>query len=118
MTLIPNESAVRLALLESGTHTIEDVHRRIDEGRAQVWVHQYGTIITEIIDHPRLSELNYWIVAGDIGDCMKLIPHIEAYGRSMNVARSIGTGRRGFQKVLEKHGWKLHAVTMVKEMTE
>ncbi|HEV8502936.1 MAG TPA: hypothetical protein VGR63_15280 [Casimicrobiaceae bacterium] len=92
---------LRQALAHAGgTHElIADVVPMLEDGRAQWWQRGRGVAITEIRDHPQLREVNVWLTAGHLPDCLALQPEIEAWARKHGVARIVGTGRDGWGRV-------------------
>lgn len=82
------------------THRLfPDVMELLELGAAQMFQNSAGVVITEIMQHPRLRELNVWLAAGQLEDCVRLQPRIEAWARENDCDRIIGRGRRGWERV-------------------
>lgn len=108
---------IRKALRHGGeTHTWEDLQEGIITGRYQIFWNDDGACITEIIDNPQLRYLNVFIVAGRFPGVMKLDDEMENFGRIHNCKFMTGSGRQGWQKVLEKSRWKKKRIVFVKEI--
>lgn len=93
----------RALLHAGGTHTIPDVLDQLRAGQAQCWQHGEGIAITELRQHPRLREVNVWLVAGDLADCRALEPRIVEFARQMGARRIVGQGRDGWERVACRH---------------
>jgi hypothetical protein len=91
------EDALRRA---GGTHRLfPDVMKLLETGAAQMFQEEHGVVITEVMQHPRLRELNVWLAAGQLEDCVRLQPQIEAFARMNDCDRIIGRGRRGWERI-------------------
>jgi len=91
------ESGLRRA---GGTHRLfPDIMELLETGAAQMFQGDAGVVVTEVIQHPRLRELNVWLAAGQLEDCVRLQPQIEAFARMNDCDRIIGRGRRGWERV-------------------
>jgi len=89
----------RALLHAGGTHRLADVIRLLQEGRSQWWELGDGCCVTELRAHPQLRELNVWLVAGDLDDCMALQGAIEQWARQHGVRRIVGIGRDGWERI-------------------
>lgn len=84
---------------------VADVLPLLLDGRAQYWQHGDGAVVTEINRYPRLTECNWWLVAGNLPDCMQLVPEIEDWARRQGAQRMVGFGRPGWKPVVERLGF-------------
>jgi hypothetical protein len=83
------------------------------DGRAQFWQHDSGCAVTEINDHPRLREVNVWLTAGNLDDCLALQPAIQNWARAQGAQRIVGAGRMGWARVcVARMGARLSGVTV------
>jgi hypothetical protein len=96
------------ALAHNGpTHDFVDhIVPLLMEGRAQYWQRANGAVVTEIHTYPLLTECNWWLVAGQLDDCMALFPEIEDWARRQGCTRMVGVGRAGWKPVVEKLGFR------------
>ena len=116
-----NEMRRRLqdALDRAGnTHTIEDVVAGIREGQMQVFFSEQAFVVTEIACGPRKKWLNVFLAAGELHDVMALQPQLDAFGKEHGCAFMAMTGRRGWAKVLPKHGWFETGVSYARPLQE
>jgi hypothetical protein len=98
---------ISTALDQGGsTHSWEDVLQAVSEERAQWWAHRNSVVVTQVKQHPRLRELNVWVVAGDIADCIALRPSIEAWALDQGCVRAVGTGRHGWMRPAAAMGFQ------------
>ena len=107
MSLSSEEKRARFerALAYGGnTHTVEDVAALVKAGKAQFWDNGGGFIVTEINEYPRLKAVNYWIVSGEMKDCLALQRDIDAWAIEQGCGVAMGCGRRGWARAA---GWKM-----------
>ena len=100
-----------------GTHDlVRDVFPLLRSGHAQWWCNGNGAVITEIRRYPNLAAVNYWLVAGDMGDVLAMQPEIETWARGEGCAISTATGRRGWERILPEHGWRPRGTIFAKPL--
>lgn len=99
-----------------GTHTFEDVQEMVATGRAQLWPAPRGVAITEIVEYPRKRVLHIFLAAGEMDQLLDMIESAERWGRTQGCTSLTMSGRMGWQRVLDKHGFKPLLVTMEREM--
>lgn len=95
-----------------GTHTIEDVERGLAEGKYQFWPGARSAAITAIHEYPRAKWLSVFLAGGDLYELVDMVPvwrHFAAFNGCSNLSI---TGRRGWERVLSKHGWAARAVCL------
>ncbi len=97
-----------------GTHTFDDVVQMVVEAKAQLWPAPRGVAITEIIEYPQKRVLHVFLYAGDLDQALEMVDSAEAWGRTQGCTSMTMSGRFGWQRVLDKHGWKPVLVTMEK----
>jgi hypothetical protein len=107
------------ALLHAGgTHQLCDVVAMLNQKQAQWWERGQGVAVTEVTDHPRLRELNVWLTAGKLDDCLALQPEIEEWARENRVQRIVGRGREGWGRVcVQKMGFRVAGVVVERWLT-
>lgn len=88
------------------THTWDDIVQGIREFRFQLWTGERAAAITEIIDYPRKRVLNVFLAGGDKDELLEMLESARAFGRANGCASLTMAGRQGWQRVLNKHGWK------------
>jgi hypothetical protein len=112
---------LQIALARAGnTHNWADVLTRIGDGRAQFWQSQdgRGALVTELLNFPNLTAINYWLGAGELHACHALVPGIEAWAKAQGVTRAIGMGRPGFARILGSDGVVVAGVAYRKELAK
>jgi hypothetical protein len=109
MSLSPEEKRARFQkalFLAGNTHAVEDVAALVKSGLAQFWEYGDGFVVTEIHDAPRLKAIHYWLVSGDLRDCLALQREIDPWAIEEGCTRATAAGRRGWLRALEPDGWK------------
>lgn len=89
-----------------GTHVHEDVAQMVAEGRAQMWVNGDSIAITEIITFPRKRVLHCFLAGGKSSEIVEMMDSAAAWGRRHGCSGFTIAGRKGWQRVLGKHGWR------------
>lgn len=95
-----------------GTHTIEDIEKRLAEGTAQFWPGQRSAAVTQICEYPQAKWLSIWLAGGDLGELVGMVPTWRNFAAFHGCENISITGRRGWERVLGKHGWKARAVCL------
>jgi hypothetical protein len=89
-----------------GTHTFEDVVQGVTEGRMQAWINKDSIAITEIIVFPRKKTLHGFLAAGNMRRILEMVPSAAEWGRQMGCTAFTLAGRKGWQRVFGRRGWK------------
>lgn len=97
-----------------GTYELDDVIEGLHDGRFQIFWNDYGVCITEIVNGPRRSYLNCFVVAGELPGVMELQSKIDEFAREMGCAYLMTTARLGWQKVLPQFGWDKTSVVFTR----
>lgn len=90
----------------NGTHLFADVVQMVTEGRAQMWVNGGSIAITEIIRYPRKRVLHCFLAGGKSAEIIEMMDSAAAWGKAYGCEAFTIAGRKGWQRVLKKHGWK------------
>lgn len=88
-----------------GTHTIEDVLRQIEAGKAKLWVRRDALIVTEIHQTPRAKVLHFWLATGSLDEVVALSREVLEWGKQEGCEQATLAGRRGWERVLASEGW-------------
>ncbi len=111
-----NRHHIEAALAHGGqTHTFEDVARMILEGKLQLWPGERGCAVTEIIDYPRKRVLHCFLAGGEMDQILDMIYSAIAWGKTQGCVSLTLSGRLGWGRVLDKHGFKPVLLTMERE---
>lgn len=108
----PLRDLARRALAASGQGDVEkkliDLEAEIAAGRSVVWAFGRSLIVTNSTeDELGRVGLFFHVVAGDLGECLRAAEIIERYARDSEAAFLRAHGRRGWERVLPKHGWEI-----------
>jgi hypothetical protein len=109
MSLSGGEKARRLqrALEYAGsTHRMDNVVEMIKAGEATLFENEGGVIVAEVNQFPLLKTVNYWLIAGELRDCLALEHEINPWAIERGCTMATGVGRPGWGRVAAKTGWK------------
>ncbi len=102
-----------------GFETIEDVERLIADGRYQFWPGENCAAVTEIAEFARAKML---VVMHGGGDLIELLEEMEpalcAFARVAGCDGIMGFGRKGWQRVCERRGYRFGWLAMVKDLKQ
>lgn len=99
------------------THSLQDVANMITRGAAQLFGDERGACITEFVSYPRRKVLNIWLAIGELDACLALQPEMEKFALANGATALSATGRKGWERTLEKHGWHTIGLVLAKELT-
>lgn len=104
---------IEAALRHSGgTHTFDDVVQMLVEARAQAWVNGSSIAITEVVVFPRKRMLHCFLAGGKASEIIEMMPSAMQWGADNGCSEFTIAGRRGWQRVLSKYGWKPKMLVM------
>lgn len=89
-----------------GTHIFEDVVQGVIDGRMQAWVNDDTIAITEVIAYPRKRTLHCFLAGGKASRIIEMMPSAMQWGRAQGCTSFTIAGRKGWMRVLAKHGWR------------
>jgi hypothetical protein len=108
---------IKPALEYQNTHLIEDVERMIENGEAMLWLGENSAAVTEIIRYPRAKSLHLWLCGGDMNEITEqMLPQAEAFARAEGCTKMTTGGRKGWDRVMSKHGFTPVASICAKEL--
>jgi hypothetical protein len=89
-----------------GSHDFQDVADGILSGRMQLWPAEKGCAVTEIVLYPKKSVLHVFLAGGEMETIVNMIDSAVAWGKTQGCTSMTIAGRRGWERVLAKHGYK------------
>lgn len=98
-----------------GTHTFEDVYDRILDGKLQLWPAERGCAVTEIVVYPKKKVLHVFLAGGEMDQIIDMIDSAVAWSKTQGCTSMTISGRHGWKRVLEKHGYKTVMTVLEKE---
>lgn len=102
-----------------GFETIEDVERLIEEGKYSFWPGANCAAICEVVQFAQKKALIVVHGGGDLGELIgEMEPALGDYGRSLACDVIMGTGREGWKRVCENHGYRFGWLVMVKDLKQ
>ena len=119
MSLSGGEKAHRLQkALEYGgpTHRLDDVVRMLRAGEAHLFENEGGVIVAEIERYPLLRAVRYWLIAGELRDCLALEAEINEWAIGEGCSVALAMGRKGWGRVAAPTGWRPYLPTFYKPL--
>lgn len=100
---------LRPALVDaSEAELLED----LESGRAQLWPGETAAVVTQCLIDEAGRTLHVWLAGGDMDGVLALRPGIEAWGRAQGCRCMTIDGRRGWNRVLRRHGYELQGAEL------
>lgn len=104
---------IEAALDRSGDlNTWGEVVAGIHSGRMQLWPAERGCIVTEIVVYHNRKALHIFLAGGKLDEILQMTESVKEWAKLMGCSFATFDGRLGWQKPLEKIGWKPHSITM------
>ena len=98
-----------------GFERIEDVERYIEEGRYQFWPGKRCAAVTEIAQFAAKRALVLQHAGGDMDELLyDMEPALVAFARAAGCDAIMGLGRKGWERVGEKLGYRFAWIALVK----
>ena len=105
-------------MLDLRTHHPEWLDDQVRSGRIKCFATNEGAIIAEIRTYPTGAREVHFLAA--VGDVMVLVgelaPQVEKWGRKMECDFASIESREGWVRVMAPFGYRLHQVTIRKEL--
>lgn len=98
-----------------GTHTFNDIVNGLIKGVLQLWPAPRGCIVTEIVVYPQKKILNVFLGGGELDQILDMHNDVIQWAKAQGCVALSMSGRPGWKKSLEKHGWNQQHVSYVKE---
>lgn len=98
------------------THTFDDLTAMVLQGRLRLWTTANSAALTEIIEYPQQKHYHVFAAGGDLSEIVETIPLVEQAARDAGCCKLTITGRRGWVRALEKHGWTEAFTTCVRSV--
>ena len=98
-----------------GTHDFSDIVEGLQRGVLQLWPTPKGCIVTEIVVYPKKKVLNVFLGGGELEQILDMHKDVIAWAKAQGCSALSMSGRFGWKKPLEAHGWKHQHASYVKE---
>jgi hypothetical protein len=104
---------IEQALKRSGNlNTWDEVCAGIRSGKMQLWPAERGCIVTEIVVYHDKNALHVFLAGGELDEILQMTESVKEWAKLQGCSFATFDGRFGWQKPLEKIGWKPHSITM------
>ena len=102
-----------------GTHDLPDIIQLIMNGDVWLWISDKSFILTEVIQYPKLKELNFLLAGGDMDDLLEFDDILTDYAKTEGCARIQSYGRLGFSRNrgMKALGYRQHQIVMQKDLS-
>lgn len=97
-----------------GTYAMDEVERRIADGRFRVWATDNAIVLTEICRLPSKTLLNIALGGGELEQVKDLVLRVEGEAKDLGCVGVSIIGRRGWGKALD--GYREAATVYMKEL--
>lgn len=112
-----NRKYIEDALAHSGgTHDFDSVKAAIIEGKMQLWPASKSAAVTEVVEYAKKKVIHVFLAGGDLDEIAAGINSVAAWGKAMGCDSMTISGRRGWERVLDTHGFKPVAVVMERDL--
>lgn len=106
------------ALKWQDTHDLADVERMINDGEAVLWLGENSAAVTEIIEYPKAKSLHLWLCGGDMDEITgHMLAKAESYAKEKGCTKMTTGGRKGWDRVMSKHGFTPIASVCAKDLS-
>lgn len=89
-----------------GTHTFEDIEALIRDGVFQSFVEGDTWVVTALIEFPKATVLDIFLVVGDQKDFDVLQEQVETFAHQNAVSFMRVYARPGFEYLIKRRDWK------------
>ena len=101
--------------MDPAFHTIEELDEKVASGAALLWFGDKSAIAAEVQHYPGALVIHGLCATGDLDEIVgTLIPAAEAWGKSAGCTHATIESREGWVRILRKHGYSPHTVTVGK----
>lgn len=83
----------------------EQIEAGIAAGHFHLFRNETAALIGEFVVSPRAIGFNVFLGGGDLAGVEELIPEAEAFARSHRADFAGAVGRKGWERVLRRHGY-------------
>lgn len=87
---------------------------RLGSQRAQLWPGEGGALVTELIDTPEGRYLHVWLGGGRLRALLDMRAGLEAWGRQQGCDFASIRGRKGWDRVFARFGYRRVGDELVK----
>jgi hypothetical protein len=114
MNVIEANRAYIEAALEysNGTHDFESVRDAILAGTMQLWPASKSAAVTEVVEYAKKKVINVFLAGGDLDEITRGIDSVAAWAKEQGCDSMTIAGRKGWIRVLDKHGFAPSFVVM------
>ena len=99
-----------------GTHAWDDVVQGVLSGHMQLWPGEDFAFVTEITRYPRTKVCNMFLGGGNLDSILAMHEPVEAWARAQGCEYLTISGRLGWKRSLQQHGWQPLHLVMAKEI--
>lgn len=101
------EAALPYAEEGDGVWAIEQVEQAIANGEMQVWLGHNSVGVTQVRDGERGRRVHVMFAGGKMPEVLRMHTTMERWARTIGANRITMSGRRGWQRVFRKSGYRM-----------
>lgn len=95
-----------------GTHDLEDVRESILSGRMQLWPHERGCAVTEIVLYPQRKVLHVFLAGGELDAIVGGLGALSDWAKSQGCVSVTVAGRKGWERILASYGYQAKLIVL------
>jgi hypothetical protein len=99
-----------------GTHDFDSVKEAIIAGKMQLWPASQSAAVTEVVEYAKKKVIHVFLAGGDLDEIAAGIDTVAAWGKSLGCDSMTISGRKGWERILDKHGFAPVAVVMERDL--
>lgn len=99
------------------SYTFDQIVHGVLSGKLRFFPNGDSFALMEIHTYPNWRSFHCFLAGGKLSEILELQPLMLEHGKELGCKRLTLTGRRGFGRVLKKHGWELSHVQMSHPIT-
>jgi hypothetical protein len=108
-----NREYIEAALAHgNGTHDFESVRDAILAGTMQLWPASKSAAVTEVVEYAKKKVINVFLAGGDLDEITRGFDSVAAWAKAHGCDSMTIEGRKGWTRVLDKHGFEPVFVVM------
>lgn len=98
-------------------YTLDDVYASILSGRCTLWLDEQAACVLHVTPHPKGNVCVLWLGGGRLESFLETMPALLEWIAPFNCVGIEVHGRRGWEKPLDKIGFRRAATTFVYDIT-
>jgi len=99
-----------------GTHTFDQLVDMTLGGRLTFWPLPHSFMLTEVHQFPSARHYHIFLAGGDLQELVNMHEDVIQVAHALQCDKLTLTGRTGWVRALQSHGWKPSLITVTKDI--